>query len=102
MLPNLTTTPAPARRFLPGILLALLILAPARAQAWAWGDTLTTIWRPLPNLPALARPGDVVPVWANAPSTATGWSALLKYGSYTALMPPAGGAYGPADGRWEL
>ena len=102
MLPNLTATSVPVRRFLLGVLTALALFVPATAQAWAWGDTLTTIWRPLPNLPALARPGDTVSVWANAPTSATGWSATLKYGSYGATMIPAGGAYVAANGRWEL
>jgi hypothetical protein len=44
-------------------LFAAVLLAPAEARAWAWGDTLTTIWKPLPNLPQLARPGDTLQVW---------------------------------------
>lgn len=105
-MPDSRTNPTSSVRRLAVAALAALatlaILAPASAHAWAWGDTLTTIWRPLPNLPALARPGDAITVWANAPSTATGWSASLKYGSYTAALSPAGGGYVPATGRWEL
>jgi hypothetical protein len=31
------------------------------ASAYTYGDTLTVIWKPLPNLPAFARPGDTHP-----------------------------------------
>ncbi len=82
--------------------LAACVLMPAAAHAWTWGDTLTTIWKPLPNLPQLARPGDTLSVWASAPAGANGWSALLQYGSYTVAMPPAGGAYVASRARWEL
>src|SRR5689334_7402186 len=37
---------------------ALLSARSTPAHAWAWGDTLTTIMKPLPNLPQPARPGD--------------------------------------------
>ncbi|MEP7027736.1 MAG: metallophosphoesterase, partial [Candidatus Eisenbacteria bacterium] len=81
-----------------------LVLAgsPAHATAWTWGDTLTTVWKPLPNLPALARPGDTLSVWANAPGSASGWSAVLTYGNYAAPLVPAGGGYDPSRVRWEL
>jgi len=75
---------------------------PSSAAAWAWGDTLTTIWKPLPNIPALALPGDTIPVWANAPSTAFGWSAQLRFGTYAVPLLPAGGGWVANRGRWEL
>src|SRR5262249_10195373 len=37
---------------------AVLALMAKSAHGYTYGDTLTTIWRPLPNLPAMARPGD--------------------------------------------
>ena len=80
---------------------AALAAAPAQA-AWTWGDTLTTIWKPLPNLPALARPGDTVSVWANAPGTVAGWTAGLIYGSSGVALIPAGGGYDAGRARWEL
>src|SRR5512140_3340025 len=84
------------------LLLLLLALSPATANAWALGDTLTTIWKPLPNLPALVRPGDTLTVWANAPGAASGWSATLTYGGYSAPLVPAGGGYDASRLRWEL
>src|SRR5690349_19445499 len=89
-------------------LAALLTAAPAarRAEAtpWTWGDTLTTILRPLPNLPALVRPGvDTLVVWASAPPTVTGWQAQLLYGdTYPPPLEPVGGGYVANRNRWEL
>jgi hypothetical protein len=79
-----------------------LLLTPAAAHAWTYGDTLTTIWRPLPNLPALARPGDAFTVWADAPSTTSGWSASLLYGGLVIPATPNGGGYVTGKLRWEL
>ncbi len=87
------------------LVLALFLAAatmPSSAAAWAWGDTLTTIWKPLPNIPALALPGDTIPVWANAPATAIGWSAQLRYGSHVVPLLPAGGGWIADRNRWEL
>jgi hypothetical protein len=94
----------PVRSLLAGLLalVAFALCAPSEARAWAWGDTLTTIWKPLPNLPALVRPGDTLNVWANAPTWAVGWSANLLYGDYAVDLLPAGGGYDAAKGRWEL
>jgi len=85
--------------------LALLLLVPlgaAPARAWTYGDTLTVIMKPLPNLPALARPGDNVTVWALAPSGAGGWSASLTLGALTIPLGPPSGGYDAALGRWVL
>ncbi len=81
---------------------AILACGAAPAAAYTYGDTLTTIWRPLPNLPALARPGDAFTVWANAPSTASGWSASLEYGALVVPLAPTGGGWQANKGRWEL
>ena len=90
------------RQRLSTLLFAIALLAPGQAHAWAWGDTLTTIWKPLPNLPQLARPGDTVQVWANAPSGASGWTATLIYGDVSVALPAAGGGYVAGRQRWEL
>jgi len=85
------------------ILLALAAAAPATpARAWTYGDTLTVIERPLPNLPALARPGDLVTLWALAPSGAGSWSATLQLGALAVPLVPAGGGWQPTLGRWVL
>jgi hypothetical protein len=57
--------------------LVIALSAVSPAHAWTYGDTLTTIWRPLPNLPAFSRPGDTFTVWANAGSGVTGWADPL-------------------------
>ncbi|MBI1797711.1 MAG: metallophosphoesterase [Candidatus Eisenbacteria bacterium] len=79
-----------------------LLLVPAAAHAYTYGDTLTTIWRPLPNLPTIARPGDVITVWADAPSTVTGWNAALQFAALTVPLSPSGGGYQATKSRWEL
>jgi len=91
-------------RILPIGLLALACtaLVATTSHAWSYGDTLTTIWRPLPNLPALVRPGDSFAVWANAPSGAGGWAASLKFGALVVPLVPAGGGWQAAKGRWEM
>ncbi len=83
------------------LVIACLGLAAPAAHAWTFGDTLTTIWRPLPNLPALARPGDTFPVWANAPSSAGNWTASLRFGALVVPLASAGGGWQAAKGRWE-
>jgi hypothetical protein len=90
------------KRSLAALAFLTALLVPSQAHAWAWGDTLTTIWKPLPNLPQFARPGDTVQVWANAPSGATGWQATLLFGDLEIALPPAGGGWQAAKARWEL
>jgi hypothetical protein len=85
------------------VLLALgLLVAPRPAAAWTYGDTLTTIMRPLPNLPALVQRGSAFTVWALAPSAAGGWSASLQLGALTVPLTPSGGGWQASKGRWEL
>jgi len=82
-------------------LLLLMVLA-VPARAWTYGDTLTVVWKPLPTLPAIVRPTDTLAVWANAPSSATGWSASLRFGALTVPLAPAGGGFVASKSRWEL
>jgi hypothetical protein len=82
--------------------LLLVAVAAAPARAWTYGDTLTVIQRPLPNLPALAQPGDIVTLWALAPSTAGSWAASLQLGALTVPLVPAGGGWQPSLSRWVL
>lgn len=79
----------------------LLAILASPLHAWTYGDTLTTIWRPLPNLPALARPGDSFAVWADAPSSAGAWSASLQYGALNVPLVLSGGGW-QATNRWEF
>src|SRR5258706_14088748 len=103
--PRVTSTEDPLRsRFplIPASIVLFGLLAAAPALAWTYGDTLTTIWRPLPNLPAFARPGDTFTVWANAGAGVTGWSASLKFGDLVVPLSSAPGGYQASRGRWEL
>jgi hypothetical protein len=72
------------------------------AAAWTYGDTLTVIWKPLPNVPSILRPGDTLTVWAHASSGVTGWSASLRLGSLSYALVPAGGGWNASYGWWVL
>ena len=72
------------------------------AAALTYGDTLTLIWKPLPNLPTILCPGDTPKVWAKTASTATGWSAGLKLGTQSWPLPAAGGGWDATLGWWAL
>ena len=90
-------------RILACLLLALpLSSAPGPAAAWSYGDTLTTIMRPLPNLPVLVQRGTAFTVWALAPSSAGNWSASLQLGALTVPLVPSGGGWQASKSRWEL
>ena len=90
-------------RILAGLLLALTLSSAATpAAAYTYGDTLTTIMRPLPNLPALVVPGGAFTVWALAPSSAGSWAASLQLGALTVPLAPSGGGWQASKGRWEL
>ena len=90
-------------RIVPALVLALAALAaPRPATAWTYGDTLTTIMRPLPNLPALVQRGTAFTVWALAPSGAGDWAASLQLGALTVPLAANGGGWQASKGRWEL
>ena len=84
------------------VTLALLCTLHRPAAAWTYGDTLTVIWKPLPNLPSILRPGDTLTVWAKATSAASDWSASLRLGALAYPLAPAGGGWQPSLGWWVL
>ena len=84
------------------VALALLCTLHHPAAAWTYGDTLTVIWKPLPNLPSILRPGDTLAVWARASSGASGWNASLRLGALSYPLPPAGGGWQSSLGWWVL
>jgi hypothetical protein len=90
-----------ALAFLLSLALLALLSGPA-AAAWTYGDTLTLIWRPLPNLPTILRPGDTLQVWAKAPSNAGSWSASLQLGTLSYPLAGAGGGWQTSLGWWTL
>src|SRR5262245_33466061 len=90
-------------RIVAPLLFALATLLAARsAAAWTYGDTLTTIMRPLPNLPALLQRGSAFTGWPLAPSSPGNWGASLQLGALTLPLAPSGGGWQPSKGRWEL
>ena len=84
------------------VALALLVTLHRPATAWTYGDTLTVIWKPLPNLPTILRPGDTLTVWAKASSGASNWSAALRLGTLSYPLTPAGGGWNSSYGWWVL
>lgn len=96
--------PPAASRAVLGFLLATAAIlgTPHVARAWTYGDTLTTIMRPLPNLPALVQRGSAFTVWAVAPSGAGAWSASLQLGALIVPLTPSGGGWQASKSRWEL
>ncbi len=102
-MPAIGRTPSVFPRRAALLALALSVLAlPAVARAYSYGDTLTVIWRPLPNLPSFVRPGEALTVWANAAAGVSGWNAELVFGSLAVPLVPAGGGYVASRARWEL
>jgi hypothetical protein len=73
-----------------------------RAHAFTYGDTLTTIWRPLVNIPAIHTPAETLTIWANAPSGATGWAASIRRGTLAFPLTAAALAYDATYQRWHL
>ena len=84
------------------VALALLVTLHRPTTAWTYGDTLTVIWKPLPNLPTILRPGDTLTVWARASSSASNWSAALRLGTLSYPLAPAGGGWNASYGWWVL
>ena len=91
-----------SRWFSTGIALCVALGLAGPAQAHTYGDTLTLIWKPLPNLPSFVRPGENLIVWANAPSSTSGWTAALRLASLEIPLTPAGGGWQASLSRWVL
>jgi hypothetical protein len=91
------------RRFAPIAFACLAhFLVASAAFAYAPGDTLTVILKPLPNIPSFVQPGGNVAVWANAPSSATSWSASIAQGVNTQPLSLVSATYEPTLVRWNL
>ncbi len=81
---------------------ALLVAFHHPAAAWTYGDTLTVIWKPLPNVPTILRPGDPLTVWAKTASTATGFSGTLKLGTLSYPLAATSATWDASLGWWVL
>jgi predicted MPP superfamily phosphohydrolase len=68
----------------------------------AMGDTLTVIQRPLLNVPALVRPGDILPVTCKADPSATGWSVRLIRGRIQVPLAVSRSSYDPSTLLWTI
>jgi hypothetical protein len=68
----------------------------------AIGDTLTVIQRPLVNIPAIARPGDVIPIECEADPGASGWTAWITCGDVQVPLTIAASSYDPSTLWWTL
>lgn len=75
---------------------------PAAAQTFPLGDELTTIQRPLLNIPAFARPGDTFPIECEAPSSTTGWQAELIHEAKTIPLDISSASYDASTLWWTL
>jgi 3',5'-cyclic AMP phosphodiesterase CpdA len=96
-----------------GRIFALLLLAvsggpggalagPLETATLPIGDTLTVIQRPLLNIPAIVRPGDTLRVECSAPSSTTGWSALLARGSTEIPLAVLSSTYDASTLWWTI
>jgi hypothetical protein len=65
-------------------------------------DTLTVIQRPLLNIPAIVRPGDVLTVECEAEPSTAGWTVALQLGSLKVPLAVQSSAYDHATLWWEL
>jgi hypothetical protein len=65
------------------------------------GDTVTTIQHPLPNIPAIVRPGDTLEIVCEAEAATTGWLASLAFDDLSVSLEPQA-VYEEATGLWTL
>ena len=84
------------------IVLLALATAPASAQTYTLGDTLTVIQRPLLNIPALVRPGDTLEISCAADPTTTGWAASLRFGALDVPLSVTASSYDASTTWWTV
>ncbi len=66
------------------------------------GDTLTVIQRPLVNIPAIVREGDILDISCDAAPGATGWTAMLRRSEIDVPLDVLTATYDPSTLWWEL
>ncbi len=89
-------------RFALSALLILLLAVSASAQTFPLGDELTTIQRPLLNIPAFARPGDTFPIECDAPSGTSSWAAELVHENQVVPLTIQSASYSASTLWWTL
>lgn len=85
--------------------IALLLVstaAPTLAQTFPVGDELTVIQKPLLNIPAFARPGDVFPINCAASPTTSGWQAELRHKDKVVPLNILNSSYDASTLWWTL
>ncbi|MBU8870204.1 MAG: metallophosphoesterase [Gemmatimonadales bacterium] len=85
-----------------GILILLPIGGSTFAQTFPLGDELTIIQKPLLNIPAFARPGDVFPINCEADPATTGWTAELVHKDKTVSLNLLSSSYDASTLWWTL
>jgi len=72
------------------------------AEAVYKGDPLTIIQRPLLNIPAIVRPGDVLEISCEADPLTTGWTARLRFGAMSVPLGILNSVYDPSTTWWTV
>ena len=80
----------------------LSLAVAASAQTYTIGDTLTTIQKPLPNIPSLVLPGQTLAINCDASPGTTGWTASLRRGGLDIPLTLDGASYDPTTLWWTL
>jgi predicted phosphodiesterase len=65
-------------------------------------DPITTIQRPLPNIPSIIPRGDTLEIICGASPSTTGWSALLVTDFCTQMLSVSSSTYDSPTNRWFL
>lgn len=76
--------------------------SPITAQTYTLGDTLTVIQRPLLNIPAILRPGDVLEIDCAADPATTGWTTALERGALDVPLAVSAAVYDATTTWWTL
>ncbi|MFH1842713.1 MAG: metallophosphoesterase, partial [bacterium] len=79
-----------------------LLPGPNVANAEPIGDVLTTIQRPLLNIPAIVTPGQTFEISCDADPAATGWSAELRHGPTVVPLAITGASYDASTLWWTM
>lgn len=70
--------------------------------SYALGDTLSTIQRPLLNIPAIVQSGSSFTINCEADPATTGWAASLKHGLNEVFLSLNSATYNTATTWWDL
>lgn len=80
----------------------LVLAGAATAATYTLGDTLTTIQMPLPNIPSLILPGQMLEIQCEAPLGTTGWTAALRRDGLDIPLTLSSAGYDASTLWWTL